>query len=195
MTKRSWTNLALLALAVAAVASPAGAQEIAKDRFALGVGVGLVEPDTTKELYATAALRIRLDGGRRHEEGRRNLAKKDRKWIQAWLEPEIGANSISQDDMKADDVLVGINFLGVMPLKKVETFIGIGVGVHFLDVTFDDSPAYDSDDSKLGANIQSGLDYHFGDHLSLFGLTRLDFVDGDVFTTQFKLVLGLRFGF
>src|SRR5262245_8120987 len=92
------------------------------DRFALGVGIGLVEPLDEVEPYFMASLRIRA-GGRGDDSGRGH----DEEGVTGWIEPEIGYWEASDSDGHAggSDLLAGINLIGVVPLGNVDSFFGV----------------------------------------------------------------------
>ena len=96
------------------------------DRFALGVGIGLVEPLNKVETYEMASLRIRVHG--RDDGGDRRSASDE--GIFGYIEPEVGYwKPSSGHPGKGSDLLLGINLVGVIPLGGVDTFLGVGAGV------------------------------------------------------------------
>jgi hypothetical protein len=161
------------------------------DRFALGVGIGLVEPLDEVEPYFMASLRIRA-GGRGDDSDRRRGGEEG---ISGWIEPEIGYWETSDDDSRAggSDLLAGINLIGVVPLGNVDSFFGVGAGVHWIDATLvENDPFLTGTDTKFGANAQFGLDLFMTDHLSAFGAGRFDLVQGTADKVQTKVYLGIR---
>ena len=189
-----------LAILASFTASPASAQEDRQlDRFAFGVGIGLVDlsdsptGDTT-ETYTTAYLRILLgDTDRRRGEA----------GFAAYLEPEVsywesdvriplasgGTAASSQSDM-----LVGLNLIGTTPFSKADFFLGVGLGIHFFDAGLSADNVDLGSDEVLGVNIQTGIDVRLGETFSIWGLVRTDLVE-DVQEVQTKIVLGIRFAF
>lgn len=192
--KRRWIVPAFLGLALLA-SQPVLAQsddDEDEDRpynYALGVGVGLVEAGETED-YLTAALRIRVgrdgdedeDGGRRRDRG-----------IEGYVEPEIGYWESSDDLIEGSDLLVGVNLIGAMPFSRAESFIGVGVGAHFIDAqVLENNANLDDSETKLGVNAQFGIDLRLSRSLSAFGTGRFDLVQGSAENVQTKIYLGLR---
>ena len=193
--KRRWIVPAFLGLALLA-SQPVLAQsdddeddEDTPYNYALGVGVGLVEAGETED-YLTAALRIRVgrdgdedeDGGRRRDRG-----------IEGYIEPEIGYWESSDDLIEGSDLLVGVNLIGAMPFSRAESFIGVGVGAHFIDAqVLENNANLDDSETKLGVNAQFGIDLRLSRSLSAFGTGRFDLVQGSAENVQTKVYLGLR---
>lgn len=184
-----------VALGLVATALPAAAE----DRFALALGAGIVEPDGGGEMYFMGAFRFRIGGGDDEDEGewdpRGRPPRGASPGIRAYLEPEVGYWSFSEDGTDATDLLVGINLLGVVPGRNVDYFLGVGFGLHFLDAEVQGFPELAEDDSVLGGNLQIGLDVNFFEHLGIFGAARIDLLDSDQYSDQFKIYGGLRFNF
>lgn len=171
------------------------------DRFALGLGVGVVDPSGVGELYYTANLRIRILDGNDDD-----VQRADGAWrydqtheIQAYIEPEVGYWQESSKKIDQSDLSVGVNAIGVVPGQVVDYFFGVGAAVHFYDTKIDSTdprvPAVDESDSHLGGNFQIGLDIRLGDTVSAFGTGRFDLIEGLDDTIQGKVYLGLRFRF
>ncbi len=159
--------------------------------YALAVGVGLVEPSGQTENYYMAALRIRLNRGD-EDNGGGGAAGRDR-GIQGYLEPEIGYWKSTDRLIKGSDTLLGINLIGAFPFASAETFLGAGVGAHFVDADVLRSDASVSgSQTKLGANAQFGIDLHITRALTVFGTGRFDLVQGAKDNVQSKIYLGLR---
>jgi hypothetical protein len=161
----------------------------ATSNYALAVGVGLVQPTGQTENYYMAALRIRLN---REDEDNGGGGGRDR-GIQGYLEPEIGYWKSTDRLIKGSDTLLGINLIGAFPFASAETFLGAGVGAHFVDanVLRSDSTLSGSQ-TKLGANAQFGIDLHITRALTVFGTGRFDLVQGAKDNVQSKIYLGLR---
>jgi hypothetical protein len=164
-------------------------EEDAQPRFALGVGAGLVEAGES-ENYLTASLRIRFgnndddedEGGRGRDQG-----------IAGYIEPEIAYWESTNDRIEGSDLLIGVNLIGAMPFSRAESFIGAGVGVHFVDAALLESNSrLDGSETKLGVNAQFGLDLRMTRSLSAFGTGRFDLVQGSSESVQTKVFLGLR---
>ncbi len=189
--------LALLATLVPGTADAQKSDEI--DRFAFGIGVGLVDlsdsfDDDSTETYLHAQFRILL--------GDKN-ATRDEKTVVAYLEPEIGywnANyrvpltGVNFADGDQTDLMVGLNIIGVVPFNRVDYFIGAGLSIHNFDSGGDVSAVQIDDDETFGVNIQTGIDVHLSESISVYGLLRLDLVE-DVVEEQTKIALGVRFFF
>lgn len=192
--KKWWIVPAFLGVALLA-SQPALAQSNDDDEdddapynYALGVGAGLVEVGQT-ENYLTASLRIRV--GRDGEDSRTSLDRS----IQGYLEPEIGYWESTDDDsgIAGEDLLVGLNLVGAFPFSVAETFLGVGVGVHFIDTQLlEADPRVEGSETKLGANAQFGVDLRLSRSLSAFGTGRFDLVQGSTENVQSKVYLGLR---
>jgi hypothetical protein len=159
-----------------------------RDRFALGVGIGLVEPLNEVETYYMASLRIRVSGrdgdnsNRREDEG-----------ITGYLEPEIGYWQSTSDNVEGSDLLLGVNLIGVVPFGAVDSFFGVGAGVHSLDTSLlEANNSLSGTETKFGANAQFGIDIFISRKLSAFGTGRFDLVQGSQDQVQTKVYLGLR---
>jgi hypothetical protein len=162
-----------------------------RDRFALAVGVGLVEPTNEVETYYTAALRIRVGGGGDDDSGRQHAAGDE--GVTGYVEPEVGYWKASGDNGKGDDTLLGINLIGVVPFGSVDSFFGIGAGVHSVDKSLlENAPNLSGTETKFGANAQFGIDLYITKKLSAFGAGRFDLVQGSQDKVQSKVYLGLR---
>ncbi|HEY0558292.1 MAG TPA: hypothetical protein VGG20_28840 [Thermoanaerobaculia bacterium] len=161
------------------------------DRFALGVGVGLVEPLNKTETYYMASLRIRTSG--RGGDGRDEGRRRD-EGITGYLEPEVGYWKSSDNNRpKGSDLLLGVNLIGVVPLGAVDSFFGVGAGAHFIDASLaENDTALTGRDTKFGANAQFGIDLYINRKLSAFGTGRFDLVQGSSNRIQSKVYLGLR---
>jgi hypothetical protein len=157
--------------------------------YAVSVAVGLVEPSGQTENYYTAALRIRL--GRNEDEDDRG-GRRDR-GIQGYLEPEIGYWKSTDRLIKGNDTLLGVNLIGAFPFSSAETFLGAGVGAHFVDSkVLRADPNLTGSQTKLGVNAQFGIDLNLTRTLSVFGVGRFDLVQGAKDNVQSKVYLGLR---
>jgi hypothetical protein len=212
---KNWLAIGVLAAAGLVLSVPALAQgtqssqnedEDAYDqedepRFALGAGLGLLDPADDVEPYYMASLRIRL-GGRHgdYDEDEEDYQNRNHEWrghdsqgIRGYLEPEVGYWESSDSDFgDGSDLLVGINLLGVIPLGAVESFIGVGAGLHFIDANLLDDPDDDGSAQKIGVNTQFGLDVFLTRRLSAFGVGRFDLVQDARDQVQTKIYLGLR---
>lgn len=161
-----------------------------RDRFALGVGIGLVKPLNETQTYYMASLRIRTSG-RGNDEGEQRGGQ----GLTGYIEPEVGYWTSSDKDGlgKGSDLLLGVNLIGVVPLGAVDSFFGVGAGVHSVDATLlDDSSGKTGSETKFGANAQFGIDLYINRKLSAFGTGRFDLVQGAADQVQSKVYLGLR---
>ncbi len=207
---KNWLAVLLVTI-LAAWGAPAAAQnddddedgERGEPRLALGVGIGLVEPSEDVEPYLNASLRIRI-GGRGDDNDRSD--EDDPDWrgrrpdsgsgIRGYIEPELGyweASSDDPGDPEGSDLLLGANLVGVVPLGSVDSFFGVGAGLHFVDAQLLDASSVSNDsETKLGLNAQFGLDVYLSRRLSLFGAGRFDLVQDSDDSVQTKVYLGLR---
>jgi len=192
---RRWLKVSALvgaALLCAHLASAQSSDSSSDDdggvpNYALSLGVGLVEPAGQTENYYTAALRIRLGRGDDSNQPRT---------IQGYLEPEIGYWESNDDRFAGDDTLVGVNLVGAFPFSAAETFLGVGVGVHFIDRQLLESDArLSGSETKLGVNAQFGIDLNLARHFSVFGASRFDLIQGAKDNVQSKIYLGARMRF
>jgi len=186
---KRWTTLtAALAVTMLLAGAPAFAQndddeyDDDRDDFALAVGVGLVEPADDVENYLMAALRFRA--GRGEDRGYRQSGG-----IDGYLEPEVGY--WEDGDSGASDLLAGVNLVGVLPLGAVDSFFGVGAGIHWIDAELLGVPGDDTE-TKFGANAQFGIDLYITESWSAFGAGRFDLVQDAVDDIQGKIYLGLR---
>lgn len=191
--KRWWIVPAFLGFALVASQPVLAQSDDDEDRpynYALGVGVGLVEAGQTED-YLTAALRIRVgrDGDEDEDSGR---GRGDR-GIEGYIEPEIGYWESSDGLIEGSDLLAGVNLVGAMPFSRAESFIGIGVGAHFIDAqVLENNANLEDSETKLGVNAQFGIDLRLSRSLSAFGTGRFDLVQGSAENVQTKIYLGLR---
>ena len=200
---RRWMTVGLLTAAVLLPASMAQAQGSDdrdddqddrghRDRFALGVGIGLVKPANQTETYYMASLRIRTSGRGNSD---RNEGERGDQGITGYLEPEVGYWTSSDSGRlgKGRDLLLGVNLIGVVPLGSVDSFFGVGAGVHSIDATLlANSSGKTGSETKFGANAQFGIDLYINRKLSAFGTGRFDLVQGAADQVQSKVYLGLR---
>lgn len=210
---RRWLTIPALALAALLCGGLASAQSLQdddryeeedegrdEDRFAFGIGAGFVEPTGDVENYLMASLRIRVSGRDRDDRNGRDDSGRGRnpggdEGISGYIEPEVGywERSGKAGEVSGSDTLLGINLLGVVPFGNVDTFFGVGAGVHFIDTSLlENDPFADDSETKLGGNAQFGLDLYITDKLSAFGVGRFDLVQGSADNVQSKVYLGLR---
>lgn len=193
------------------------------DRFAVGFGAGIVLPDqegrNDGEIYYSANFRIRVlgrDGERRGRDGEDYNERHNQRHyrgrypagygagggIQGYLEPEIGYWERSERDDNAEDLLLGLNLVGVVPTRNADFFLGVGFGLHFFDgeirlrdVDGSVISRVDLADERLGGNLQVGVEVYLTPSLGIFGTGRLDILEDQPFDRQTKVYGGLRFHF
>ena len=197
---KRWSTVILPTLLAALLPAAAAADRGEElERFAFGIGIGLVDlsdsiTDDSTETYVTANFRILLGDKDR---------KRDEHAVVAYVEPEIGywesdnripLNTGGTVSSSQSDLMIGINIIGVVPFKNVDYFIGAGLALHSFDVGLDLNGVDLDTDETFGVNIQTGLDVHVSDKVDIYGLLRLDLVE-DIQEEQAKIVLGLRFRF
>lgn len=181
----------------------------------LGLGVGLVDPEDSEEaeIYATASLRIRV--GQKADQGGGD-GDGDGDWegdhyrghppagrdsgILGYIEPEVGYWSGGGDAEDIEDLLVGVNLVGVVPTRNADYYLGVGFGLHFFDATLRREvggidAVIQQDDELLGGNVHVGVDVNLGPNLALFGTGRFDILEGDIAERQTKVYGGLRLKF
>jgi opacity protein-like surface antigen len=170
-----------------------------EERFAIGGGIGLIEPSDANitETYLMLSLRFRAG----HRESDQENYRHDQ-GIRGYIEPELGWWKTDSADRvtlpgegeSAEDLLAGVNLIGVVPFGNVESFFGAGAGVHFIDAGLLDldDPNDTGSKTKLGVNAQFGVDLFLTDNLSVFGTGRFDLVQDTKDSLQTKIYLGLR---
>ena len=153
------------------------------------------------EIMLSAGLRIRI--GQRNDEpvwdgdhyrGRPPSGN----GIRGYIEPEIQYWSGGGDNTDIDDLLLGVNLIGVVPTRNADYYLGVGFGLHFFDAVLTDEDGVvlqEDDDEKLGGNLQVGVDVNVSDNVALFGTGRLDILEGGLAERQTKVTVGLRFKF
>lgn len=210
-----WLRARLIcAFAAAALLGGAG-DALAQDRrgrdVQLGLGAGLVDAEDSEsgEVYYSAALRIRIGAGDgdRDEEGQwegdhyRGRPPHDRSGgIIGYIEPEIAYWSGGGDAEDIEDLLAGVNLVGVVPTRNADYYLGVGFGVHFFDAELRrevggiDTVILDEEE-HFGANLHVGVDVNLGSNAALFGAGRIDILEGDVAERQTKVFAGLRLKF
>ncbi len=193
----------IIALLVAGAASADDRDDRNMRKFAFGLGLGLADPsdnaEDDTEAYFTANFRYLLG----------DLDQRD--WQQdviGALELEVGYwgggrltqfvdNSLTVEQ-ETDDLLIGLNLLGIIPFQSVDFFFGAGAGIHFFDASVDVG-GFSADTSgsteRLGVNLQVGIDVSITETLVLFGVGRFDLIEGDIHEEQAKIYLGIRFRF
>lgn len=199
--------------------------EYSAQRFAFGFGAGIVLPNDDGnedgEIYYSANFRWRIfdhskngDGrdttsgaayndrhNSSHNRGRYPGASAD-SGIRGYLEPEIGYWSRSETDADVDDLMLGINLVGVVPTRSADFYVGVGFALHQLngDITRRNAggvivETLELDDNRLGANVHVGVELHLSEKVGVFGSGRLDILDDEPFDRQTKIWGGIRFHF
>lgn len=169
--------------------------------WAVGLGYGIVFIDGQGDGYFGVNVRRRV-GGRSDEadEQAHNGDEqtgfrfgKQREGIRAFLEAEFARFEREQAGFKDSDSLLGLNIIGVVPARSVDIFLGIGFGAHF----FDAKPALPADEDafRLGGNAQFGVEVYVSDRVGVFGVGRVDFIEGERLGQQSKVWAGLRLHF
>jgi hypothetical protein len=203
-------------LAAAVLLLGAGAAEAQRrggdDReFQLGLGAGLVDPEDSEsaEVYLSASLRIPVGGGdpdagdgQWNGDHYRGRPPHDRSGggIVGYIEPEVGHWSGGGDNEDIEDLLVGINLVGVVPTRTADYYLGVGFGVHLFDAELRREvggidTVITEEDERFGGNLHVGVDVNLGPSVALFGTGRIDILEGDIAERQTKVYAGLRLKF
>jgi hypothetical protein len=207
------TLLALLAATLPVVAPPARADDGAANEdesriateghpWAVGLGYGVVFIDGQGDGYFGVNVRRRVGGrsdgdadehGRSADEQAGFRLGRQREGIRAFLEAEYGRFRRTAGGLEDTDSLLGLNVIGVVPARSVDLFLGIGFGMHF----FDSEPAgaVDEDSVRVGGNAQFGVEVYVSDRVGVFGVGRVDFLEGERLGQQSKVWGGLRVHF
>lgn len=197
-----------------------------EDNMALGLGAGIVLPNDDGnedgEIYYALNFRWRIfdhdedDGdrddtsasgynerhNRRHYRGRYPGEAGSDAGIRGFIEPEVAYWKRSEEDREAEDLLLGLNLVGVVPTRSADFFFGVGFGYHLLDGesilrdnTGREIARVDLKDERLGGNVQVGVELHVSESMGLFGSGRLDILEDKPFDRQTKVWGGIRFHF
>ena len=176
--------LALCALTVIS-AAPAFAQADEAEKLSIGLGGGITQTDIGNQPYWMLNARFRA--------GYRSTGEEHQGAITGFVEPEIGYWKSTNKSVHGSDTLVGVNLIGAFPFSAAESFLGVGVGAHFVDSSLlENSSNVKGSETKLGVNAQFGLDLRLTRSLSAFGTGRFDLVQGAKDNVQSKVYLGLR---
>lgn len=160
--------------------------------MALGLGIGidkvnLREGGSIGVSYLTGNLRFNFW---QHDQDDNRRARRPSR-IKGFLEAEVGYWSDSELRPFTRDLVLGINALAVASAGSADVFFGAGFGGHFLH----DATGASEDTTKLGANLQFGIDLNFTSQMAFFGLGRYDILSGDVYDLQTKILGGVRVKF
>ncbi len=191
----------LLAVAPSVWAEEAEAADTTEGHhWAVGLGYGVVYIDGQGDGYFGLNVRRRV-GGRGDEENEQGQGNEQtgfrfgqqREGIRAFLEAEFGRFTRTQGGIRDKDALLGLNVIGVVPARSVDIFLGIGFGAHFLGAE-PDLPAGE-DSFRVGGNAQFGVEVYVSDTVGVFGVGRVDFLEGERLGQQSKIWAGLRVHF
>jgi hypothetical protein len=170
--------------------------------WAVGLGYGVVFIDGQGDGYFGVNVRRRVggrSGDEKEEQGRSGDEQtgfrlgRQREGIRAFLEAEYGRFKREADGRQDTDSLLGLNIIGVVPARSVDIFLGIGFGMHFFDA--EPAMAADEDASRIGGNAQFGVEVYVSDSVGVFGVGRVDFLEGERLGQQSKVWGGLRVHF
>ena len=189
MRRPVWILLLASVLCVIAL-HPAAAQNNNSYDQALGFQAGLADLDTGTETVLGATFRLRIAGPPADRDSRGSM--------RGYLEPEVqyyeSDFSVDALSVTSDDLLVGLNIVGVVPFGAVDTFFGGGPALHFLD-TSSELTGLDDSSEEFGLNIHVGVDVHVSESIALTVAGRLDLLEDAIDEEQTKILLGLRFKF
>jgi hypothetical protein len=116
--------------------------------------------------------------------------------IRAYIEPEIGYWKRSETAREDEDLLLGVNLVGVVPTRAADFFVGVGFGLHFADTTVTrDDLVLKEDGERLGGNLQVGVEINLSNSVGIFGTGRIDILEDGPNDRQTKIWGGLRFHF
>lgn len=119
--------------------------------------------------------------------------------MRGYLEPELQYIETDFDvddiDISGEDLIVGLNIVGVVPFGAVDTFFGGGPTYHFQELDSEIPAINELSNDSFGLNIQSGVDVHVGERIALTVGIRLDLLDDAIDEEQTKIFLGMRFKF
>ncbi len=163
--------------------------------YAVGVGVGLDRVGPEGFVYVTGNFRFgpwNDDDDTSDDEVLSTFRGSNQKRMKGFLEAEIGYWKDSTPGEFESDLLIGVNALALVPSRAVDVVFGVGFGVHFLGAP-DESVT--SRETRLGANLQFGVDLNISEGVSYFALGRYDLLSGDTFDYQAKILGGFRYRF
>jgi hypothetical protein len=204
----TWRGAAFLGALVAALMAPAPvraqaatgthepeAAEASADEnpWAIGLGAGIVQPDGGSEAYWSANLRRRVSA--RSTEGSQEGVHPP-EGLKAYLEGEVGYWKQSTATTEDKDLLLGANLIGAVPTRNADIFIGVGFGAHFTDTALlRGATRTSTSKTRLGGNLQFGVEARVSERFGVFGVGRIDFISGDRNRQQFKVWGGVRYRF
>jgi outer membrane protein with beta-barrel domain len=204
--KRPSFACAVLALALAALTVSAAAEDQPAtpgdqtQKWALGLGVGLVRWNDQGNLYVAANLRrlvhfktqgLEGSGDASSSGGDPDQGRRGR----VYVEPEVGYWKHSEQGLEDKDLLAGVNLVGVVPTRAFEIFLGVGFGAHFRDHDVLVSGVVTTEShTRFGGNVQFGVEADISKDVGIFGAGRVDLVE-ETPSQQSKVWGGLRFRF
>jgi hypothetical protein len=150
-----------------------------------------VQPDGGSETYWSANLRRRMR--KTEAEGAFEGAKQQApEGLKAFLEAEVGYWKGSTLTTEDKDLLLGVNLIAAVPTRSADIFIGVGFGAHFTDQALVKSGGSRStvSDTRLGGNVQFGVEVRMSERTGLFGAGRIDFLSGTDRNRQLSKVWG-----
>ena len=202
---RTWRGAAALGVFVAALMAPGAARAQAatgtsepdapsnEHPWAIGLGVGIVQPDADSEVYWSASLRRRVSA--RSTESATESGRPP-EGLKAYVEGEVGYWKQTTATTEDKDLLVGANLIGAVPTRAADIFIGVGFGAHFTDATLIRSSGRSTTSkTRYGGNLQFGVEVRLSEHVGVFGVGRVDYVSGVRNRQQSKVSGGLRYRF
>jgi hypothetical protein len=202
---RTWRGAAALGTFLAALTAPGVARAQAATGtsepdppareypWAIGLGVGIVQPDAGSEVYWSASLRRRVSA--RSQEGAMESGRPP-EGLKAYLEGEVGYWKQSTATTEDKDLLLGANLVGAVPTHAADIYIGVGFGAHFTDATLIKSSSRSTvSKTRFGGNLQFGVEVRLSERFGLFGVGRVDFVSGERNRQQSKVSGGARYRF
>lgn len=157
--------------------------EDAEQRWAIGLGGGFVDIGERGVGYLSANVRYQAFGGRADDV---EYTGDYSQGARGYLEAEVGYWK-SDEDVEEKDTLVGLNLVGELPMKGARIFLGAGVGAHLRDV-----PSLGDDETRFGANVHFGVELPVNDRVGLFGVGRMEVVEGENDLGS-KIWVGIRF--
>ena len=168
--------------------------------WGIGVSVGVVLPDGDGEFTLAGTVRRRIGGGRSQPPDTQGTRPPAWTWerregeshggAQAYLEGELGYWKRSATGGDDRDVLAGVNLVGVVPTRRIDLSLGVGFGVHFTD--FQAGTPSATGDTRFGGNLQFGVELHASNRIGIFGVGRIDLLEGDRHRQQSKILGGVR---
>jgi hypothetical protein len=194
--KRHTLALLLLGAAHPLAAEQQPTTEPGQRPWSLGLGAGVISSASQGDAYFSVNLRRRVgrprDGDTAERTGFRMTPRGE--GLRAYLELEFGRFERESDRFVDRDHLLGLNVVGVVPARAVDIFLGVGFGAHQFE-TRTRATGATTDDVRLGGNAQFGVELNLGGRAGLFGVGRVDFLEGELLGQQSKVWGGVRLRF